>query len=1851
MVSRPFQSFLKRLNAPRERRRRMLRTGRRITRPPNVLQQWGDCACVVEPLENRWLLAATTLPAPSFILKGPAPAPVAPSSATPASQPGIVAPIVPAQMQAAYGVNLISFGGIPGTGQGQTIAIVDAYQNPDLVGDAMGFSTQFNLPQFNVSGGPTLQVLNQNGGTSLAGVPYPVFRATWDLEESVDVQWAHAIAPEANIILFEANSNSWSDLLTAERTAANTPGVSVVSNSWGTPEFSGEQSDDSYFTTPAGHQGVTFIASSGDGGINPQYPGSSPNVISVGGTTLDISTSGTYLGESAWFATGGGFSAYESQPGYQAGTAYGISSTARTVPDVAVDGDPKTGVYAYDTWVSPSFWQCGGTSIGAPIVAGLIAIANQGRALNGLPTLDGPSQTLPMLYDMSRANFHDIVTGNNGYAASPGYDLATGLGSPIANDVVAVLSGQTGHPPTVTAPISIPALPPNTSYTFPAGSIGVTDAAASGTSDSLTLSAIDGALTLGSTAGLTFSFGSNGSSAMTVMGTLANLNAALSGLVYAPPVGFGGPDVLTVADLDQADGLTGSASIALTVNAPPSISAPAAANVNENASYTFTGSSITLADAAASGTSDSLALAVSDGRLILSSTTGLTFASGYDGSSSMAVIGTLADLNTALNGLKYVPNSGYTGGDSLHFAIDNSLDNLTGSAAVSITVIASLAPPTVIGPSAVAVHYNGYYQFATNYGFLLADSSAASDTITLAVSHGTLTFLSTNGLTFLNGTSNGSSSMTVTGTLSDMNAAIVGGLDYTPTKGYLGSDTLQAVLLNPSDGLHGEDDVALTISATQGPIILGPWVYTLNENSSYETFGIYVIVTDPSANGTSDSVTVSVGNGKLELASVSGVTITSGSNGSSSMTINGTLGNLIGALKFLAYEPNPGFSGSDHFWMSINDSGDDLSGSSIGTFWVFAPPSVTAPAKASVAENSSYTFSGAISVADSDTGGADTVVLSATEGTITLGSTQGLLFFSGSNGSSSMTFQATAFTYLNDALSSVTYTPNAGYSGPDSLQISIDDYGDYQSASAAVAITVAAPPVISVPAPIYVGENGGVTFGTSSFVVTDAAAVGTSDSLTLSALHGTINLPTTTGLTFSSGANNSSSMTVNGTLASLNAALGSGLIYTPTANYLGPDALQFSVSDSLDNLTGSASLSMTIVVPPSVSAPKTGTTVAGSPLIFAAGAITLTDIHASGSSDSLLLNAKHGTITLGSTSGLTFSYGSNGTSGMVVVGTLATLNAAVSGLTYTANAAYAGPDPLTLALINSSLNIAGGVVDNLTVTPAGPSITAPGSESVAAGTTLVFPGWISVTDFAATSTSDVLSLTVAHGTLTLGTTNGITFTAGSNNSASMAVSGTLANLNAAINGLVYLPTSGYTGADSLQLSLVDNGDSLSGSATVPITVNGPPIITAPATASVNVNSSLTFSGSISLTDASASGTSDSLTIAVAHGALTLATSTGLTFTAGSNGTASFTVTGALANLNSALNGLTYQPMAGYLGSDSLAVSATDSGDGLSASKTVALTINAPTPPTISAPGSSSVAVNGSLVFSSANSNAITVADTGPGSGSDSLTLTVTHGTVTLSTTSGLTIGAGANGSATITVTGSVANLNAALAGLTYKPTSGYSGSDVLTISLNDSVDNLSASASVALTVSTAPTITAPATATVAVTSTLTFSSANKNAVSIADGGAGGAVEPLTLTATDGTLSLASTNGITFTSGINNSASMTIKGTLANLNTALSGLTFTPAKIGTATVVLSYTDVGDGLMASATINITVGKGITKLGGGSPVNSPSSVSGPTGGGTVTPAASPTMANGSTDSAMPPDALTQWQGLAAAVDVLTG
>lgn len=349
----------------------------------------------------------------------------------------------PAQMRHAYGFDQIQFGTVKGDGTGQTIAIVDAYDAPKINSDLQKFNSTFGLSNYDGKGAYVLTVATPQGK--------PAYDAGWSQEITLDVEWAHAIAPGAHILLVEARSNSYADLMGAVDWARRQPGVSTVSMSWGGGEFSGETYYDSYFTTPAGHQGVSFFASSGDTGAQAIYPSVSPNVVSVGGTSLYLSgTAGTYSSERGWSGSGGGISGYESKPSYQTYIAT-PSSTKRTSPDVALDADPNTGVYVYWTSATASagnWYSFGGTSASAPQWAALTAIADQGRAIYGRSSLDGRTQMLPALYNLPSSDFHDVTAGTTSsggktFYAGAGYDLVTGRGSPIANFVVRDLVNST----------------------------------------------------------------------------------------------------------------------------------------------------------------------------------------------------------------------------------------------------------------------------------------------------------------------------------------------------------------------------------------------------------------------------------------------------------------------------------------------------------------------------------------------------------------------------------------------------------------------------------------------------------------------------------------------------------------------------------------------------------------------------------------------------------------------------------------------------------------------------------------------------------------------------------------------------------------------------------------------------------------------------------------------------------------------------------------------------------------------------------------------------------------------------------------------------------------------------------------------------------------------------------------------------------------------------------------------------------------------------------------------------------------------------------------------------------------
>jgi subtilase family serine protease len=259
----------------------------------------------------------------------------------------------------------------------------------------------------------------------------PGINTGWAQETSLDVQWAHAIAPGATLLLVVAQTASLNNLLGAVDKAVSM-GATVVSMSWGSSEFSGEATYDSHFNKP----GVTFVASAGDSGEQVEWPAASQYVVGVGGTSLLLDGSGNYASESAWSGSGGGISAFLSAPSYQASWS-GLAN--RTVPDVSYLADPNTGVYvAYNG----RWYEFGGTSVGAPQWAALVALTG-GLTLGAGPdlyTAAGSPNTINSTY------FFDITSGNNGPDlddnAISGYDLVTGLGSPAAVGLVPALTGK-----------------------------------------------------------------------------------------------------------------------------------------------------------------------------------------------------------------------------------------------------------------------------------------------------------------------------------------------------------------------------------------------------------------------------------------------------------------------------------------------------------------------------------------------------------------------------------------------------------------------------------------------------------------------------------------------------------------------------------------------------------------------------------------------------------------------------------------------------------------------------------------------------------------------------------------------------------------------------------------------------------------------------------------------------------------------------------------------------------------------------------------------------------------------------------------------------------------------------------------------------------------------------------------------------------------------------------------------------------------------------------------------------------------------------------------------------------------
>lgn len=409
------------------------------------------------------------------------------SSVAPLATANSVVTYTPAQIRAAYGLPALPSVGATLTadqaarlGAGQTIYIVNANHNPNVVAELTAFNQRFGLPGCTVQAiatgavlplaaapttGCTLSVVYSTASGGMTSTA-PPFDAGWATEIALDVQWAHATAPMARLVLIEAPDASVNSLSAAVQ-LANKMGPGVVSMSFGANEGSWTSSFESTFSGA----NMTYLAATGDSGAAVSWPAVSPQVVAVSGTSLTYSGSGTRA-EVAWSNTGGGTSQFTAAPSYQTGLVPGLVLPRRTVADVAFNADPNTGQFVAvipPGASTPNWISAGGTSLSTPQWAGLVAVANAQRLRAAKTPLGQPHTALYGQVGGVPGNYalamKDITTGANGTCAGCtavlGYDLVTGWGTPNVGGLLSALTG-----------LAAPVAPPSVGSGTVSGQVG-----------------------------------------------------------------------------------------------------------------------------------------------------------------------------------------------------------------------------------------------------------------------------------------------------------------------------------------------------------------------------------------------------------------------------------------------------------------------------------------------------------------------------------------------------------------------------------------------------------------------------------------------------------------------------------------------------------------------------------------------------------------------------------------------------------------------------------------------------------------------------------------------------------------------------------------------------------------------------------------------------------------------------------------------------------------------------------------------------------------------------------------------------------------------------------------------------------------------------------------------------------------------------------------------------------------------------------------------------------------------------------------------------------------------------------
>ncbi|MCC7372437.1 MAG: hypothetical protein IT306_28750 [Chloroflexi bacterium] len=1483
-----------------------------------------------------------------------------------------------------------------------------------------------------------------------------------------------------------------------------------------------------------------------------------------------------------------------------------------------------------------------------------------------------------MIQDLMRAITYEDTSEDPITPTGPGFrtielqiiDPVDGDGPPMTYTINSVT--QVNDPPILTAPPETLAVNDDTdlSINTPTASAPVTVSDLDSGSTAITIVTSvpggQGALTM-SNAG-SCSIAGSGTNSITLSAPQAAASPCLATLVYRSPPAFSGAVTLTVNVNDNGalvggttnvvNSLTDAETITInvtSVNDPPVLTVPVSASVIQYQTVAI--GAIGLADSDADAAIMQVNLSVTKGTLSVGSQIGLTTITG-DGTNSVVMTGTRVVLDASLDSITYTATATSGNLNDVLTVVANDLGNTgaggpqTDTETVALTVSEFNDLPVITSPASVGVTEDVASPVA---GISLADPDAnpASDAVqmSLSVNQGTLTLGTTTGLTFGIGDGLSDGTMQFTGTQNDINAALL-------TLTYLtapNANTNATLTLDANDqgftGSPGPQNavqkiVTLTVSGVNdAPTIAVPAAQTTNEDTAlvFSSGGANLIsVADPDAGASPVSVTLSVAQGTLSLNGVVNLTFTSGANGTGSMTFQGPLTDVNTALNGLSYQPNLNYLGADTLNLSADDLGNTGSGSpgtdsktvGITVSAVNDAPVVTAPASANVTEDVPATISG-VTVADVDAGSSPIqMTFSASSGTVSLTNTAGLTVVGGANGTSSVTFSGT-LTAFNSVLGTLSYQTNSNSTVTDTLVVTANDQGNTGSGGPKtdtknITINVGAVndgPTIALPGSSFsTPEETALTINGTGVVVSDPDVGSLDVEVTLTVSHGTVTLKpgfnTAPPLASVSG-EGTASVTLRGTLTNVNNALNS-LGYLSVTNYVGPDVLTIVATD-LGNTGSGGPLSDTKTINITVSA------VNDAPVVTAPGSATVTEDVASavsglsladvdaGSSPVLLsVSVGAGTVTFGSTSGLTVTGGANGTSSVSYSGTLANLNAALGTLTYLTASNSVASDALTIVVNDQGNTGTGGAQSdtkmltlNVSAVNDAPNINNPGLQSGTEDVVLNISG-LNISDVDANAGTIQVSLTAGFGRLTMTTLTGLAFATGDGTSdQTMTFTGTLTNVNNALATLQYLGNTDFNGNDSVQVAVNDQGNTGSGGAksdtdSVPIFLNGtndPPVLTvsSPQDATEDVDSPI---GGISVADPDVGPTQIQITLSVTNGKLTLNTRTGLTFSGGADGVsdASMTFSGTLTNVNNALGSLIYRGNQDYNGADTLSVGANDLGNtGTGGAKTASgsITINVAAQndgPEISLPSPQAPPEDTDFTIGGVG---ITVNDVDVGGGLIQVQLTVNHGVLTLSTTSGLSFIAGdGTQDATMTFQGTLTNVNNALHNLVYRGNPNFVGQDPLTIVAGD-LGNTGAGGpktdsdvlQIAVgEINDAPVVTVPGAQSVNEDTSLSIMG-----IGVADVDIGSSPMRVTVSAASGAISLGSTSGLSFSTGDGTSdATMTFTGTLSNVNAALAAIQYRGNQDfnGADTITVTANDqgaTGQGgpLQDSKTIAVSVG----------------------------------------------------------------